>query len=173
MSGQLNVITGPMFAGKSSELIRRMRTAVWSQKKIILFNFAGDNRYGSSENVATHNGEYMLAKKVNYLSEQDIDDYDVIGIDELHLFPDFRVVDEWANKGKRVEVSLINSGVERSPIEAFTFVGSRATDICFIQSICNKCYSSASFTTRTVPIRNSMIGGAESYAPRCLKCCKL
>ena len=170
MSGELNVITGPMFAGKSSELIRRMRTAVWSQKRIIIFNFAGDNRYSNDDNVATHNGEFMTAKKITYLSKQDVSEYDVIGVDELHLFSDFKAVEEWSTMGKRVEVSLINSGCGGSNILAFTWVASRATNISFFHSVCNKCFQSASFTKRTVPIRNSMIGGAESYAPRCLKC---
>ena len=95
MCGQLNVITGPMFAGKSSELIRRMRNAQWSQKNIIIFNYIGDNRYSKEDSVATHNGEYMRAKKVANLGSQDVTGYDVIGIDELHLFPDFETVDRW------------------------------------------------------------------------------
>ena len=170
MCGQLNVITGPMFAGKSSELIRRMRNAQWSQKNIIIFNYIGDNRYSKEDSVATHNGEYMRAKKVANLGSQDVTGYDVIGIDELHLFPDFETVDRWAQEGKHIEVSLINSGLSRAPIEAFTFVASKATNITFLTSVCDKCFQSASFTTRTAKIRNTLIGGAEAYAPRCAGC---
>ena len=144
-----------------------------AKKNVVIFNYAGDNRYSSNENIATHNGQFMSAKKVATLSNQTIKDYDVIGVDELHLFPDYEVVDEWAQCGKIVEVALLNSGISRSSIAAFTYVASRATDISFFKSICDKCYQTATFSTRTTPIQNTLIGGSLDYSPRCITCWNL
>ena len=56
-SGQLELIIGPMYAGKSTELIRKINMYEFLDKKIIVINHSINNRYGS-QNLSTHNKEY-------------------------------------------------------------------------------------------------------------------
>ncbi len=73
-----------MFAGKSTELLRRLRRLEISDKKCLLVKFAGDLRYGKDENITTHDNLRKGAKAVSQLSALgDMwREVDVIGIDE-------------------------------------------------------------------------------------------
>ena len=66
--GWLEVITGPMFAGKSEELIRRIRTLSYAKKSIVCFKPAIDDRYAKEE-IASHAGNMWEAKAVKDVSE--------------------------------------------------------------------------------------------------------
>lgn len=87
--GWLEVITGPMFAGKSEELIRRIRTLSYAKKSIVCFKPAIDDRYAKEE-IASHAGNMWEAKAVKDVSEikEFLKDkkYDIVGIDEVQFF---------------------------------------------------------------------------------------
>ena len=53
-SGHIEVIFGPMFSGKSSELIRRLRRYEHATKKCVVINYFKDNRYNQDSYMATH-----------------------------------------------------------------------------------------------------------------------
>lgn len=74
---------GPMFAGKSTELLRRVHRLEISGKKCLNVKYSNDNRY-SNDCISTHDNKTQLAISCKLLSEmQDIwRDFDVIGIDE-------------------------------------------------------------------------------------------
>ena len=55
--GNLELIIGPMYAGKSTELLRKINMYEFLDKNIIVINHVINNRYGSS-NLSTHNKEY-------------------------------------------------------------------------------------------------------------------
>ena len=174
----LNLITGGMFSGKTTKLMRRLRRAQVEGKKVLVINFAGDNRYTDEKGgIASHAGEVMMSEKWGTLTDKDVRGYDVIGIDELHCFPDFLVTEHWASLGIRVEAALINGNFERKPIDAFTHLAARASHICFLNAVCAICRGSASFSKRIInsvdpnlPENQRYIGGVESYSPRCYKC---
>lgn len=86
--GQVQLILGPMFAGKTSELLRRTRRYK-QYKKCLLIAYKGDNRYSSDASVITHDQTEMKAKCVERLSEVEnaAHSYNVIGIDEGQFFP--------------------------------------------------------------------------------------
>jgi len=52
--GHIEVIIGPMFSGKSTELQRRIRRYSFAHKKCIVVNYANDNRYSNQSYVVTH-----------------------------------------------------------------------------------------------------------------------
>lgn len=52
--GYIEVIYGPMFSGKSTELLRKVRRYTIAQKKCLVINYAKDNRYSNEEVVSTH-----------------------------------------------------------------------------------------------------------------------
>ncbi|MFH8120282.1 MAG: hypothetical protein QXS37_05775, partial [Candidatus Aenigmatarchaeota archaeon] len=55
MSGKLEVITGPMFSGKTEELLRRIRRVILARQKVIAFKPSIDARYGEQESIVSHN----------------------------------------------------------------------------------------------------------------------
>lgn len=91
---------GTMFAGKSTELLRRTGLHEISGKKILRIKFSADHRYGSSFAIATHAGRSKEAVPLTHLSEigEEWRNFDVIGIDEGQFFTDLvENVELWAN----------------------------------------------------------------------------
>lgn len=86
--GQIQLILGPMFSGKTSELIRRVRRYKQYQK-CLMIAYQGDTRYSTESSVTTHDFTAMKAKSVTALSEVEnaAHAYSVIGIDEGQFFP--------------------------------------------------------------------------------------
>lgn len=87
--GSIHVIIGPMFSGKTTELIRRVRRHVTAAKKCLLVKYKGDNRYTEDPLLSTHDQTRMAAKAVSALVEiaNAAWHYDVIAIDEGQFFP--------------------------------------------------------------------------------------
>ena len=67
-TGWMELICGSMFSGKSEELIRRVRRAVFAKQSIAVFKPAIDNRY-SEEAVVSHNGSSVIAKSITHSSK--------------------------------------------------------------------------------------------------------
>lgn len=93
-SGSIEVIFGPMFSGKSTELLRRVKRNTIAQKKCLLISYAKDNRYSSENVVSTHDKQMMKALKCMTIEEAlpHYKDYDVIAIDEGQFFVDVRLL---------------------------------------------------------------------------------
>jgi thymidine kinase len=87
--GSLEMIIGPMFAGKSTELLRRVQKHAISGKSCLYVKYAADTRYDTTC-ISTHDQLKREAHQVSKMSELgDIwMNYDVIGIDEGQFFPD-------------------------------------------------------------------------------------
>jgi len=88
--GRIELIMGCMFAGKSTELLRRLNKHEITGKRVLKVKFAADCRYGNAGEIATHSGVKNTALAVTKLSE--LGDhwkaFDVLGIDEGQFFPD-------------------------------------------------------------------------------------
>jgi thymidine kinase len=101
---------GPMFAGKSTELLRRVNRLEISGKKCLSVKFAGDSRY-SNNSISTHDLIKRMAVSCNKLEELGDMwmDFDVIGIDEGQFFEDLvEFCQHAANKGKIIVTSALN-----------------------------------------------------------------
>ena len=87
--GSIDMIIGPMFSGKTSELVKRVRRSMAASKKCLLINYKGDTRYGLEPVLSTHDDVHMAAKSVLTLGEMENAawNYDVIAIDEGQFFP--------------------------------------------------------------------------------------
>ena len=86
--GRLEVITGPMFCGKTDELLRRLRRAIIAKQKIQVFKPGFDIRY-SSEKVTSHAGNEYNAYPVENITEVPtllLDDVTLVAIDEAQFF---------------------------------------------------------------------------------------
>ena len=100
--GYLEIIMGPMFAGKSSELIRLSKRYEVLGKNIISINHKSDKRYGNTD-ITTHN-RTSLQTKFSIEKLEEIDEFiikhtnDVLLIDEIQFFPDaFHYVKKWVD----------------------------------------------------------------------------
>jgi thymidine kinase len=87
----INLILGPMFSGKSTELLRRYRRYTIGKKKCLLVKTACDNRY-DADKLCTHDEIGETAVRCSTLKELqtlvDVTKYDVICIDEVQFLPD-------------------------------------------------------------------------------------
>src|SRR6202050_2526799 len=85
--GWIEVICGPMFSGKSEELIRRLRRARIARKRVEVFKPAIDDRYSADE-IVSH-GDLRMKSQVVSGAGEIVDRIDwrseVIGIDEANF----------------------------------------------------------------------------------------
>jgi len=172
-SGSIEVIYGPMFSGKSTELLRRVKRNTIAQKKCLLINYAKDNRYSNENVVSTHDKQMMKAMKVNIIEEAVpyFKDYDVIAIDEGQFFSDVvEFAEYFANNGKIVIVAALDATFQRKPFDVIGLLPI-AEKITKLTAVCVVCSADAPFTQRlSGGSQVELIGGTELYRPVCRKC---
>jgi thymidine kinase len=110
--GKLIAITGPMFSGKTSELIRLVRRFSIAKKKVQIFNPMMDTRYSKSD-LLSHDNVKIATERVSdsaHLIRSVREESDVIAIDEGHFFDDgiIDVCETLANQGKTVIINFLN-----------------------------------------------------------------
>lgn len=179
--GWIEVICGPMFAGKSEELIRRVKRLQYAKKNVVCFKPQIDNRYSESE-IVSHSK--FKTKSINISNSEDIlkhvdkDTYAVV-IDEVQ-FLDSGVVDvvtKLADEGKRVICAGLDNDFRGEPFSIMPMLLAKAEFVSKLTAICVKCGAPATRTQRIVngipafyedPI--TLVGAAEAYEPRCRHC---
>lgn len=172
--GEIQVIFGPMFSGKSSELIRRVRRYSVANKSCIVIKYDKDTRY-SKDKLATHDSVQYSAIPAALLASvaDDINNFDVIAIDEGQFFPDVVEFSEsLANKGKIVIVSALDGTFERKEFAKTLNLIPLAESVVKLTAVCMSCRSKeASFSKRlTSETQVEVIGGKDKYASVCRKC---
>ncbi|WP_457742350.1 thymidine kinase [Thermococcus sp.] len=181
--GFLEVITGPMFAGKTSELIKRIERQAYAKRKVALFKPSIDNRYSRSDVVA-HNGLRYRAYVVP-TSEEGVkrivditvkNNLDVIGVDEVQFFPMeiVETLNELANRGVYVIASGLNLDFKAEPFPVMKELLVRADNIVYLTAVCTVCGRPATRSQRLIDGKPAprdspviMVGGKESYEARC------
>ena len=170
LMGMIDIIIGPMFAGKTTELIRRIRRYEVANKSCLLVKYDRDLRYGT-DLISTHDNQGLKAISTETLSE--IDDkaktYDVIGIDEGQFFSDIVEFSEnMANDGKIIIISALSGTYRRENFGRIPEIFPLAENITKLTAVCMDCKASASFTTRISSSKETeLIGGKEHYKPVC------
>lgn len=179
----LEVITGPMFSGKSTELIRAIKREGYAKKKVSLFKPSTDNRY-SEDKVVTHDGlsfpTYSVppteegVNKIYEIVKQNT--LDVVGIDEIHFFsPEVAIMcEKLADEKVKVIVTGLNLDFRGEPFEIVSRLLPKADNIRHLSAICSVCGNTATRSQRLIdgkPARHDaptiMVGGKELYEPRC------
>lgn len=166
---QIEIILGPMFAGKTTELIRRLRRYKIANKKCIILKCQRDNRY-ETDKICTHDKGTMDAIPCEKLCSVDCDNYDVIGIDEGQFFPDLL---QFCKKvtNKIIVIASLDGDFKQQPFGNTLQLIPKATSVVKLNAVCNKCYGDAPFTTRIVDDNNvELIGGTEYYIAICKDC---
>ncbi|KAI5670851.1 hypothetical protein M9H77_11215 [Catharanthus roseus] len=177
-SGEIHVIVGPMFAGKTTTLIKRMKTECSNGRNFALIKSNKDNRYGL-ESVASHDGEKLpcwpLANLSSFRQRIGLEEYDkleVIGIDEAQFFEDLydfccQAADQ---DGKTVIVAGLDGDYLRRSFGSVLDIIPIADTVTKLTARCELCGKRAFFTLRkTEETETELIAGAEVYMPVCRK----
>ena len=173
--GWIEVICGPMFCGKSEELIRRLRRAQIARQRVQVFKPAIDNRYGEAE-IISHSESRLPAFNVADVAdiEKNLDPRTaVIGVDEAQFFgPELvDLCQRLADLGKRVIVAGLETDYRGVPFEPVPQLMIVAEEVTKLLAICARCGNPAKHTQRTVESSERiLVGAADSYEARCRLC---
>lgn len=173
--GWIEVVAGPMFSGKSEELIRLLRRAAIARQRIQVFKPALDNRY-SDDDVVSHSQWRIPCEVVERSAEirERLDPRtEVVGIDECQFFDDElpRVCTHLANLGKRVVLAGLDMDYRGVPFGPMPELLAIAESVHKIQAICTRCGASASYTQRlTEDDQRVLVGATDVYEARCRRC---
>jgi thymidine kinase len=182
--GWIEVITGPMFAGKTEELLRRVKRLEYAKKNIVVFKPLIDDRYSENE-VVSHNKN--KTKSVNISKASEIFDHvtkdtDVVAIDEIQFLDEesVKICEFLASKGVRVIVSGLDKEFRGEPFSFMPKLLAIAEYVTKLTAVCVKCGAPATRTQRIVngkPAKYNdpivLIGAEESYEARCRVCHKV
>lgn len=175
--GSIKIILGCMFSGKTSALITEYYEWTSIGKIPLCINYSGDNRYGNTNSMYSHNGKYIDCIKIDRLADVDkklIDDSEIILINEGQFFPD--LVDYcklWCdNYGKIITVCGLKGDYKREPFEQMTNLIPLAEEIENLHAYCKNCKNAtlAHFTYRKSSETEKVVIGADNYEPLCRKC---
>jgi thymidine kinase len=174
-SGWIEVVVGPMFSGKSEELIRLLRRAAIARQRVQVFKPALDNRYQESD-VVSHS-QWRLPCEVVERAEEVMNRLDprteVVGIDEGQFFDDElpKVCAHLANLGKRVLVAGLDMDYRGVPFGPMPTLLAIAEEVHKIHAICSRCGAPAAYTQRMTEAKEQVVvGAADVYEARCRRC---
>ena len=178
--GWLEVICGPMFSGKSEEMIRRLRRAEIAGQRVVLFKPRLDDRYDAAD-IVSHAGARM--RGVPVVSAQELlgraQGSDVVGIDEVQFLDDeiVTVALSLAEAGLRVVAAGLDQDFRRLPFGPMPALLAHAEFVDKLQAVCHRCGGPATTTQRLVdgsPAPYSgetiVVGANEQYEARCRGC---
>lgn len=173
--GWIEVICGPMFSGKSEELIRRLRRAEIARQRVQIFKPGIDDRY-SEDHIVSHSELKIRSECVRDAAEVEkrLDiRTEVIGIDEAQ-FLGMELVDlvvRLADMGKRVIIAGLDTDYLGRPFHPMPELLSIADEITKDLAICMRCGNPAKHTQRLVASEELVVvGAAGMYEARCRRC---
>ena len=176
--GRLEVITGPMFSGKSEELIRRLKRARIARQRVSCFKPDIDLRYHRTA-IASHGSqthEACTVANVERLKEEllpRIDEFDVVGIDEAQFFDDAIVPlsMELVHMGKRVVMAGLDTTFNAEPFGPIPALMAIADEVSKLSAVCMVCGAPAIHTQRLGASQELVVVGAAGvYEARCRAC---
>ncbi len=174
-SGWIEAICGPMFSGKTEELIRRLRRAQIARRQVQVFKPALDTRYSESE-IVTHGNVRMAATSADSARDilMNVDaNTEVVGIDESHFFGAalVEVADQLADRGKQVIVAGLDTDFMGRPFPPMPELLAISESITKTLAVCMRCGAPAKHTQRLLPSQELILVGATgAYEARCRPC---
>jgi thymidine kinase len=141
MNSGLEIITGCMFSGKSTELIKRINRHKLLDRKVLSITHASDNRYSSSNDIVTHDRMKTDAVPLTDLRAADVLNYDVICIEEAQFFDNlYNIVNEWVHiYNKFVIVCGLDGDFKAEPFIDILKLIPLADDIVKLHALCMDC----------------------------------
>ena len=173
--GWIEIICGPMFSGKSEELMRRLRRARIARKRVQVFKPAIDTRYSADE-IVSH-GDIRMKSEVVKDGAEILARLDwrtqVVGIDESNFFgPDLvDIANQLADTGKQVIIAGLDTDYMGRPFPPMPTLLTVAEAITKTLAICMRCGNPAKHTQRLVESDALIVVGAGGmYEARCRRC---
>ena len=173
-TGWIEVICGPMFSGKTEELIRRLVRAQIAKQRVAIFKPSTDNRF-DKDYIVSHNQRKI--KSIQVQETNRILDYkdkaDVFGIDEAQFFDKsiVQICKSLANSGKRVVVAGLEKDYLGKPFGPMPELMVEAEYVTKVLAICVVCGNPANFSYRiTSESSQILVGETDKYEARCRKC---
>ena len=181
-TGWIEVIAGPMFSGKSEELIRRVKRALIAGQRVQVFKPKLDDRYHKTD-VVSHDGRRAealpVADSAALFEALERPFPHVVAIDEAQFFDDGLVslAEKLADSGVRVIVAGLDMDFRGEPFGVMPALLARAEFVEKLTAVCVRCGAPATRTQRLIdgePARYDdpvvLVGAAEAYEPRCRRC---
>jgi len=173
--GWIEAVCGPMFSGKSEELIRRLRRAMFARKRVQVFKPALDDRFSADE-IVSHGDRRMKSEVISDTSEilRKLDwRTQVVGIDEANFLGAglVEVASQLADTGKQVIVAGLDTDYMGRPFPPMPDLLALAESITKTLAICVRCGNPAKHTQRLVESADLIVVGATGmYEARCRRC---
>jgi thymidine kinase len=178
--GWLEVVCGPMFSGKSEELIRRLRRAEIAGQRALIVKPLIDDRYDVGH-VVSHAGAKMRAVTATTSDEvlRLASSYDAVGIDEVQFFDEgiIDTISELVARGARVVAAGLAQDFRGLPFGAMPTLLCVAEFVDKLEAVCHRCGGPATMTQRLVGGRPApfagetiQVGALDSYEARCRSC---
>lgn len=173
--GWIEVICGPMFSGKSEELIRRLRRAEIARQRVQIFKPGIDQRY-SEDHIVSHSELKIRSDSVRDAAELEAKldrRVEVIGIDEAQFLGEAIVdaVVQLADIGKRIVIAGLDTDYLGRPFHPMPELLAVADEITKTLAICMQCGNPAKHTQRLVASEDLIVvGAAGTYEARCRRC---
>jgi thymidine kinase len=180
-TGSLIVITGSMFSGKTEELIRRLRRALYAHRSAQVFKHTIDTRSENTE-IRSHNGVPYKALAVSTSEEllgKVVETTDVVAVEEAQFFDEgiVEVCRRLADAGYEVIASGLDMDFKGEPFGPMPGLLAEADEVTKLRAICARCGREASRSQRLIEGRPApvsaptiLIGAEESYEARCRHC---
>lgn len=173
----LQIYLGPMFAGKSSEILRIVNRYKAINKKLCILSYSGDNRYTSEDILMNHNSVGVPCRKVQELSHAlsfEYKDSEIVIIDEAQFFPDLYtfVLQAVEQDKKNVIIVGLDGDADRKPFGQILQCIPLADDIFKLKAFCKLCGDGTEALFSFCQKRKTdqiCVGGAELYIPLCRK----
>jgi len=174
--GSVEVIAGSMFSGKTEELIRRLRRAMFAGLKVEIFKPAIDTRY-SEDRVVSHDEKSIMSTPVENASSILLlaHGIEVVGIDEAQFFDDslVDVCTMLADGGARVIVAGLDMDFSGRPFGPMPALMAVAEYVSKVHAICVRCGNLANYSHRkTNEEKVVVLGEKDIYEPLCRSCYK-
>ncbi|HEY3989520.1 MAG TPA: thymidine kinase [Acidobacteriaceae bacterium] len=176
--GRMEVITGPMFSGKSDELIRRLKRAQIARLRVACFKPEIDLRY-QPDAIASHSAQTIDARAVRDVERlrevlfPPLETIDVIGIDEAQFFDDSLVglTMDLVHAGKRVVLAGLDTTFAGEPFAPVPALMAIADEVVKLSAVCALCGAPAIHTQRLGTSQQLVVVGATGmYEARCRAC---
>jgi thymidine kinase len=173
--GRIEVITGPMFSGKSEELIRRLKRARIARQRILCFKPDIDLRYHGTA-IASHSAQThdaIVVTNVERLREAlfpQINEMEVLGVDEAQFFDEslISLSLELVHLGKRVIIAGLDTTFAGEPFKPIPDLMAIADEVVKLSAVCMRCGAPAIHTQRLGSSQELVVVGASGmYEARC------
>lgn len=172
--GYLEIILGPMFSGKTTQLVADYKKFTYIGKKVCVVNYSEDKRYHDTM-LSTHDKimiPCIFSEKLGEITN--LEEADVIIINEGQFFEDlFEVVIELVEqKNKSVYIGGLDGDFKRNKFGKILDLIPYCDKVMKLNSLCSQCRDGTPglFSHRISKETLQVVIGSDNYQPLCRKC---